>query len=101
MDKTTNTKPTQQTIRKVKPWMMLRRKNKKTNKKLKNNKTHKKSNTNSKPQKNKEDTEDNFDKEKYKNHNKTQHCLNGNRSHIKFLQLNGSNADFQTKIMEL
>ena len=29
VDKTTNTKPTQQTIRKVKPWMRLRRKNKK------------------------------------------------------------------------
>ena len=33
--------------------------------------------------------------------NKFQHYKNGNRSHYKFLQINGSNADFTTKLEEL
>ena len=45
--------------------------------------------------------EDNAEKANNKKRNKTQHTLNGNISHYKILQINGSNADFSSKITEL
>merc|ERR1711954_552990 len=49
----------------------------------------------------KEECENNADEANKKQRNKKQHIENGNISHYKILQVNGSHADFCTKITEL
>ena len=79
-------------------------KNKKSHKKLKTTKpqkNHKKIKSKNKNEDELDSTEEGFKKIKANNNNKEAHSLNGNRSHYKIMQLNGSNANFCSKLPEL
>ena len=86
---------------KHKPWKNYTKRKKKTNKINKTNKKTNKIESKHKENISKDKGEDNDKKAETNNINKSQHIINGNRSHYNFLQLNGSNANFMTKSEEL
>ena len=50
---------------------------------------------------NKDSDENNAEKAEAEKRNRNLHTLNGNRTHYKILQINSSNADFNSKLIEL